>query len=152
MLPGVERGWQARGGPGGSRAVLSRFSRARLFAAPWTGPPRLFCPWDSRGKILERVAIPSSGGSSCPVMEPQPPASPALAGGLSTTRPPGKPCLVPDAYSFVSFLSQDFQWQALRGRPVRAKPLLVGEPSWLSSTSSETLPLGTNYSTRGGFF
>ena len=59
---------------------------------------------------------------------------------------------VPDAYSFVSFLSQDFQWQVLRGRPVRAKPLLVGEPSWLPSTSSETLPLGTKLLCQGRVF
>ena len=59
---------------------------------------------------------------------------------------------VPDAYSFVSFLSQDFQWQALRGRPVRAKPLLVGEPSWLRSSSSETLPLGTKLLCQGRVF
>ena len=46
-------------------------------------------------RILDWIAIPSSGGSSYPVIEPQPPASPALAGGLSTTQPPGKPCLGP---------------------------------------------------------
>ena len=33
-------------------------------------------------RILDWVAIPSSGGSSYPVIESQPPASPALAGGL----------------------------------------------------------------------
>ena len=30
--------------------ILSRFSRIRLFASPWTVAPRLLCPWDSPGK------------------------------------------------------------------------------------------------------
>ena len=71
-------------------AVLSLFSRVLLLATPWTVG---YLSRDSPGKNMEGVAIPSSGGSSYPVIKPQPPASPASAGGLFTTRPPGKLCL-----------------------------------------------------------
>ena len=50
-------------------------------------PARLLCPWDSPGKILECVAMPSSRGSSQP--RDQSPGSslvsPALAGRFFTT-------------------------------------------------------------------
>ena len=71
-------------------AVLSLFSRVRLFATPWTVVRQGYLSRDSPGKNMEWVAIPSSGGSSYPVIELQPLASPALAGGLFTTRPPAK--------------------------------------------------------------
>ena len=43
-----------------------------------------------QSRLLEWVPIPSSRGFSCP-REPVSPVSPALAGGLFTTEPPGKP-------------------------------------------------------------
>ena len=55
---------------------------------PALGPASLLCPWDSSGRILERVAIPFSRGSSRPGIES---VSPASAGGFLTTAPPGKP-------------------------------------------------------------
>ena len=42
-------------------------------------------------RILEQVAISSSGDLPDPEIEPESPASPALAGGFFTTEPPGKP-------------------------------------------------------------
>ena len=71
-------------------AVLSLFSRVRLFATPWTVVRQGYLSRDSPGKNMEWVAIPSSGGYSYPVIELQPLASPASAGGLFTTRPPAK--------------------------------------------------------------
>ena len=41
-----------------------------------------------QARIVERVAISFSRGSSRPVIEP---TSPALAGGFFTSEPPGKP-------------------------------------------------------------
>ena len=53
-------------------------------------PTRLLCPWDSPGKILERVATSSSSGSSWPKYQIMSPASPVLSGWFFTTEPPGK--------------------------------------------------------------
>jgi len=47
-------------------------------------PARLLCPWDSRGKMLEWVAMPSSGGSSQPRDGPASLMSSALAGEFFT--------------------------------------------------------------------
>ena len=56
-------------------------------------PTRLLCPWDSQARILEWVAISFPRASSWPLpdvgIEPTSLASPALAGGLFTTAPPG---------------------------------------------------------------
>ena len=43
-----------------------------------------------QARILEQVAISSSGGLPNPGIQPMSPASPALAGGFFTTEPPGK--------------------------------------------------------------
>ena len=45
----------------------------------------------SQARILEWGAVSSSGGLPDPGIEPKFPASPALAGGLFTLVPPGKP-------------------------------------------------------------
>ena len=45
----------------------------------------------SQARILEWVAISYSRDLPNPGIEPRSPASPALAGGLLTTEPPGKP-------------------------------------------------------------
>ena len=47
-----------------------------------------------QARILRRVAISSSRGSSNPETEPASPASPSLAGWFFTTEPPGKPPLI----------------------------------------------------------
>ena len=44
-----------------------------------------------QARILEQVAISSSGDLPDPEIEPESPASPALAGGFFTTEPPGRP-------------------------------------------------------------
>ena len=44
-----------------------------------------------QARILEWVAIPTPGDLPGPGIKPVSPASPALAGGLFTTVPPGKP-------------------------------------------------------------
>ena len=51
-------------------------------------PTRLFCPWDSPGKITGELLCPPPGDLPNPETEP---TSPALAGGFFTTEPPGKP-------------------------------------------------------------
>ena len=51
-------------------------------------PTRLLCLWISQARILEWVAISSSGDLPKPGIKP---ASLALAGRLFTTEPPGKP-------------------------------------------------------------
>ena len=58
---------------------------------PCTVATRLLCPWDSlQARILEWVAISYSRDLLDPGME-SPVGSPALAGRLLTTVPPGKP-------------------------------------------------------------
>ena len=50
---------------------------------PWTvEPARLLCPQDFKARILERVAIFSSRGSSNTGIQPMSPTFPALAGGF----------------------------------------------------------------------
>ena len=50
-------------------------------------------------RILEWVAMPSSRGYSWPSFEPTSPASPALAGRIFTTQPPGE---APRQKSFIN--------------------------------------------------
>ena len=53
-------------------------------------PVRLFCPWKFQA-ILELVAISSSRDLPDPgIQQPKSPASPALAGRVFNTEPPGK--------------------------------------------------------------
>ena len=63
--------------------MLSHFSHVRLFATLWTGGPSVHGILQAR--ILEWVAISSSGGSSHPGTEATSFRSPALAGGFFTT-------------------------------------------------------------------
>ena len=95
-------------------------------------PARLLCPGGSPANT--GVGCHSLlWGSSCPVMEPQPPASPALAGGLSTTRPPGKPCLGPRRILICVFPKPGLSVAGAEGQACESKTS-VGEPSWLPST------------------
>ena len=65
----------------------------------WTVPARLLYPWDSPGKNAEveyTPAIHSKNTFPSPVELSDPeiePTSPALAGGLFITEPPGKPLI-----------------------------------------------------------
>ena len=53
---------------------------------------RLLCPWDSpRQEYWSELPFPTSGDLLHPEIEPHYPVSPALAGGVFTTEPPGKP-------------------------------------------------------------
>ena len=53
---------------------------------------RLLCPWDSpRQEYWSELPFPTSGDLLDPEIEPHYPVSPALAGGVFTTEPPGKP-------------------------------------------------------------
>ena len=71
------------------RACVQSLSRVRLFCDPMDcSPPGCSVHEISQARILEWVAISSSGGSSDSGIEP---ASPALAGEFFTTEPPGKP-------------------------------------------------------------
>ena len=67
--------------------VLSRLVMSDSLQAHGLWPTRLLCPWDSPGRILEWVAMPSSRGSSQPRIEPTSPVSPALAGRFFITAP-----------------------------------------------------------------
>ena len=93
--------WEERGNPlvwslglGGrcqARDVCTQsLNPSWLFVAPWAVPTKL-CPWDSQARILEWVDISYFRGSSDPGIIPTSLASPALAGGFSTTVPPRKP-------------------------------------------------------------
>ena len=53
----------------------------------------LLCPWNFPGKTLEQVPFPTPGDLPDPGIESSPLVSPALAGRLFTTAPPGKPIL-----------------------------------------------------------
>ena len=63
-------------------------SRVRLCEPMDGSPPGSSVHGILQAKILEWVAISSSKGSPNPGTEP---TSPELAGGLFTTKPPGKP-------------------------------------------------------------
>ena len=52
-------------------------------------PPRRLSPWD-QARILEWVVVPPPE-DILDWIEPESPASSALAGGFLTTEPPGKP-------------------------------------------------------------
>ena len=65
-------------------------------------------------------------GSSCPVMEPQPPASPALAGGLSSTRPSGKPCLGPRRILICVFPKPGLSVAGAEGQACESKTSACG--------------------------
>ena len=77
-------------------------------------------------RILDWVAIPSSGGSSYPVIEPQPPASPASAGGLFTTQPPGKPCLGPRCILICVFPKPGLSVAGAEGQACESKTSACG--------------------------
>ena len=67
-------------------------SHVRLFATPWTVAH--LAPLSmgfSRQEYWGGLPFPSSGDLPNPVIEPESPVSPALAGGFFTTAPPGKP-------------------------------------------------------------
>ena len=66
----------------------TEFSRIQLCA---TQPARLLCPWNSPGKNTGvGLPFPSLGDLPDLGIEPKSLASPALAGGIFTTAPPGK--------------------------------------------------------------
>ena len=66
-------------------------SHVWLFITPWTvAPPGSSVHGIFQARILDWVAISSSGDLPDPGIEPVYPASPALAGGFFTTASPGK--------------------------------------------------------------
>ena len=72
----------------------------------------------SQAGMLERAVISSSKESSGQWIKPISPASPALAGGLFTTEPPGKPKWV--LYLGSKSISEDNQSKGKRERGRRA--------------------------------
>ena len=64
---------------------LSHFSHNQPFAAPWSVPSRLLCPWDSPGKDTEVCSHASSRGPSQPRDQPLSLMSPELAGRFFPT-------------------------------------------------------------------
>ena len=72
-------------------------SRVRLFVTPWTVARRLLCPWDSPGK---------NTGVGCHAVLlgifPTQRLNSRIAGGFSTTGPPGKPYTPPSWASLTS--------------------------------------------------
>ena len=62
----------------------------------------LLCPWDFPARVLDWVAISSSGGSSDPGIEP---GSPALQADALPSKPPGKPCVA--YWDWVNFCPND---------------------------------------------
>ena len=69
-------------------------SHVQLFATLWTVAHQAHLPMGlSQVRILDWVAMPSSRGSSWPRDQTASLMSPALAGMLFTTTPPGKPTL-----------------------------------------------------------
>ena len=75
--------------------VLSRFSRVRLFATAWSvARQALLSMGFIRQEYWSGLPCPPPGDLPNPGVEPESPVSPALAGGLFTTEPPGKPPFV----------------------------------------------------------
>ena len=72
--------------------VLSCFSRIWLFATPWTVAHQAALSMGfSRQEYWSGSSFPSPGDPPDPGIEPRSLMSPALAGRLFTTKPPGKP-------------------------------------------------------------
>ena len=69
--------------------VLSHSAVSNSFATAWTAAHQ--APLSVAFPRQEYVAKPSSGDISDPGIEPSSPVAPALAGGLFTIVPPGKP-------------------------------------------------------------
>ena len=67
-------------------------SCVQLFPSPWTGAHQapLSMGFSSQEHWSE-LPFPTPGDLPDPGIEPESPASPALAGGFFTTEPPGKP-------------------------------------------------------------
>ena len=68
--------------------LLSRFSRVQLFGTPWTVVRQ--APLSMRilqARTLERIAMPSSRGSSQPRIKPR---SPTLQADALTSEPPNR--------------------------------------------------------------
>ena len=70
--------------------VWSCLSRVWLFVTPWTIARHGIVHGILQARILKRVAMPSSRGSSQPTTEPRSLESPALPGRFFTTVPSGK--------------------------------------------------------------
>ena len=67
-------------------SMLSRFSHVQQFVTPWTVAHQVpLSKGFSRQRILEWVAMPSSGDLPNPGIEPKFLMSPALADGFFTT-------------------------------------------------------------------
>ena len=79
-------------------------------------PPGSSVQGSLQARVLEWVAISSSGDLSEPRIEPPSAVSPALAGGFFTTEPPGNPS-TKDRKGFSVLLSLFFQegaWQTIQ--------------------------------------
>ena len=98
--------------------VLSRFSRVRLFATPWTAARHIplsvgFC----RQEYWSGLPCPPPGDRHDPAIETRSLASPALAGGFLTAESPGKslpPTLVSTSQSH--FLHPAAHHASFRGK------------------------------------
>ena len=83
-------GWQ--GGGTAHYAVVQSLSRVWLSVTPWAVACQApLCMEFSRQEYWSGLSFPPPGSLPHPRIEPVTLASPALAGGFFTTRPPGKP-------------------------------------------------------------
>ena len=60
-------------------------------ALPWTTASRVFCPWDFPKEYWSEFPFPPPGDLPNKGIKPTSLVSPALAGGILTMEPPGKP-------------------------------------------------------------
>ena len=81
--------------------VLRRFSHVRLLVTPRTVARQGFVHGLPQARALEWVAMSFSRASSRPRDRTWSLASPALAGGFFTTKPPGKPLPLEDTFLFL---------------------------------------------------
>ena len=86
-----------------ARVHAHAFNHIWFFVTPWAIDPRLLCPWDFPGKNIKHwLPFPTPGDLPNPGIEPTSLVSPALAGRLPTTMPPGKPnCRGPASLSRI---------------------------------------------------
>ena len=74
-----------------ARVCAQSLSSVQFFVTPWTASSQALLSMEfSRQEQWSGLPFPAPGGLPDPGIAPWSPVSPALAGGLFTTEPPGK--------------------------------------------------------------
>ena len=117
------------------RAVLSSFSPVQLFATLWAVAHQAPLSMGfSRQEYWSGLPCPPPGDLPDPGIEPASPVAPCiLAGGFSTTEPPGKPKEKPACPYFTPDSTSLLYWQVHTTHRASWGPLILTEEGVVSS-------------------